>query len=257
MPTERQTMMFSATWPKEVRRLASEYLTQPVHIQIGSYDQTANKDILQEVEICTGQRDKTEKLCQHIQRMGPQDRCIVFTNTKRMCEQIAHELRGQRVSCVTIHGDREQHERDAALNSFKSGRAWILVATDVAARGLDIKGVQWVINYDCADCIDDHVHRIGRTGRAGEKGTAISFIDSRESRQARDVMQTMEKVGQVISPELRALARQAMGASNHGRFGGKGKGKGRGGGKGGGKGYGGGGFGGGRSFGGDFGRPKW
>lgn len=243
MPYERQTMMFSATWPREVRRLASDYLSRPVHIQIGSHDATANKDITQEVVIVRGQREKLDTLFELLKGMPQYTRVLVFTNTKRMCESIADELRYARISCVTIHGDREQREREQALGAFKSGRATVMVATDVAARGLDIKGVGYVINFDVADQQEDHIHRIGRTGRAGEKGIAITFLDHRDAKQAREVMRTMEKVGQEIPYDLRELARAAgSGGGGNSRYGG-GKGKGR--------------SGGGYGKGGGFGRPKW
>mmetsp|Transcript_88798 Transcript_88798/g.230453 ORF Transcript_88798/g.230453 Transcript_88798/m.230453 type:complete len:483 (+) Transcript_88798:182-1630(+) len=245
IPRERQTMMFSATWPREVRRLAADYLSRPVHIQIGSHEATANKDITQEVIIVRGQRDKQDHLRDILSKVDPTDRVIIFTNTKKMCEQLAQDLWHERISCVTIHGDREQRERDQALHAFKTGRSPILAATDVAARGLDIKGVKLVISFDAASSAEDHIHRIGRTGRAGIPGTAITFLDYKEPKQAREVMQTMEKVGQEIPYELRDLARAGGGGGNRG--GRPGKGYGKGGGKGGGKrgGYGGGGGGGG------------
>merc|ERR1719253_262017 len=122
----RQTMMYSATWPREVRRLAAEYLTRPVHIQIGSHDATANKDITQMVHICRGQREKQDKLREILQEITQQDRVIIFANTKRMCETLAQELRHgggyDRINCVAIHGAREQRERDQALHAFKTGR---------------------------------------------------------------------------------------------------------------------------------------
>eukprot|EP00441_Pelagodinium_beii_P026404 CAMPEP_0197665456 /NCGR_PEP_ID=MMETSP1338-20131121/59235_1 /TAXON_ID=43686 ORGANISM="Pelagodinium beii, Strain RCC1491" /NCGR_SAMPLE_ID=MMETSP1338 /ASSEMBLY_ACC=CAM_ASM_000754 /LENGTH=567 /DNA_ID=CAMNT_0043244261 /DNA_START=54 /DNA_END=1754 /DNA_ORIENTATION=- len=240
IPQGRQTMMFSATWPREVRRLAADYLRSPVHIQIGSHEATANKDITQEVIITRNQRDKGERLADVIENVSPEDRIIIFTNTKKMCESLASDIWQMRVSCVTIHGDKEQRERDQALHSFKTGRSPVMLATDVAARGLDIKGVSLVINYDVANCPDDHIHRIGRTGRAGVPGTAITFLDCRESKEAREVMRSMEKVGQEIPDDLRDLAGGSSGGSSRNRFG-KGGGKGGGSRKGGGGGYGGGG----------------
>jgi len=255
IPPNRQTMMFSATWPREVRHLAQDYLHSPVYIQIGSHEATANKDIKQEVVIVRSQREKQDKLREILSTTDPTDRCIIFVNTKRMCDQLAQELRYDRISCVAIHGDREQWERDQALNAFKTGRSPIMAATDVAARGLDIKGVKLVVNFDVATSAEDHIHRIGRTGRAGIPGLAVTFLDHKEGKQAREVMATMQKVGQPIPPELGDLARSAGGRSGGGRYGGKGKGKGGGGkgggkrgGKGGGGGFGSGGFGGGGGF---------
>ncbi|CAJ1347614.1 unnamed protein product, partial [Effrenium voratum] len=224
---ERQTMMFSATWPREVRNLAADYLHRPVYIQIGSHEATANKDITQEVVICNGQREKQENLNEVLQSVEKSDRVIVFTNTKKLCESLASDLWHSRVHCVTIHGDKEQRDRDQALNSFKTGRTPVMLATDVAARGLDIKGVKLVVNYDVAPCPDDHIHRIGRTGRAGVPGRAVTFLDSRESKEAREVMRSMEKAGQRVPDHLRELAGGSGGGRNFSRFG-----KGGGGGKG-------------------------
>ncbi|CAL1162067.1 unnamed protein product [Cladocopium goreaui] len=201
IPRDRQTMMFSATWPREVRNLAQDYLHRPVYIQIGSHEATANKDITQEVVICSGQREKSENLLEILTKIDRAERVIVFTNTKKLCESLASELWSSRIHCVTIHGDKEQRDRDQALHSFKTGRTPVMLATDVAARGLDIKGVKLVVNYDVAPCPDDHIHRIGRTGRAGVPGRAVTFLDHRESKEARE-----EKAGQRVPENLRELA---------------------------------------------------
>jgi len=187
LPRQRQTMMFTATWPKEVRRLAEEFLYQPAHVQIGSTDALeANADIDQRIIIVASQWDKQDKLLGLLKQEAPRgERVIVFTATKRGCDQLARELENRsRISCVCIHGDREQRERDAALEAFKSGRSPIMVATDVAARGLDIKHVKLVVNFDPANNAEDYVHRIGRTGRAGDKGLAYTFLTGDQGRAA-------------------------------------------------------------------------
>jgi len=229
IPRDRQTMMFSATWPREVRNLAQDYLHRPVYIQIGSHEATANKDITQEVMICNGQRDKSENLFEILNKIDRAERVIVFTNTKKLCESLASDLWNSRIHCVTIHGDKEQRDRDQALHSFKTGRTPVMLATDVAARGLDIKGVKLVVNYDVAPCPDDHIHRIGRTGRAGVPGRAVTFLDSRESKEAREVMRSMEKAGQPVPENLRELADAGNPGRSFSRFGkgGGGGGKGR------------------------------
>lgn len=229
IPRDRQTMMFSATWPREVRNLAQDYLHRPVYIQIGSHEATANKDITQEVVICSGQREKSENLLEILTKIDRAERVIVFTNTKKLCESLASELWSSRIHCVTIHGDKEQRDRDQALHSFKTGRTPVMLATDVAARGLDIKGVKLVINYDVAPCPDDHIHRIGRTGRAGVPGRAVTFLDHRESKEAREVMRSMEKAGQRVPENLRELADAGNPGRSFSRFGkgGGGGGKGR------------------------------
>lgn len=229
IPRDRQTMMFSATWPREVRNLAQDYLHRPVYIQIGSHEATANKDITQEVVICSGQREKSENLLEILTKIDRAERVIVFTNTKKLCESLASELWSSRIHCVTIHGDKEQRDRDQALHSFKTGRTPVMLATDVAARGLDIKGVKLVVNYDVAPCPDDHIHRIGRTGRAGVPGRAVTFLDHRESKEAREVMRSMEKAGQRVPENLRELADAGNPGRSFSRFGkgGGGGGKGR------------------------------
>lgn len=229
IPRDRQTMMFSATWPREVRNLAQDYLHRPVYIQIGSHEATANKDITQEVVICSGQREKSENLLEILTKIDRAERVIVFTNTKKLCESLASELWNSRIHCVTIHGDKEQRDRDQALHSFKTGRTPVMLATDVAARGLDIKGVKLVVNYDVAPCPDDHIHRIGRTGRAGVPGRAVTFLDHRESKEAREVMRSMEKAGQRVPENLRELADAGNPGRSFSRFGkgGGGGGKGR------------------------------
>eukprot|EP00667_Euglena_gracilis_P013863 EG_transcript_14317 len=153
-----------------------------------------------------------------------------------MCDQLARELEYKcRIQCVAIHGDREQHERDAALTAFKSGRSPIMVATDVAARGLDVKGVKMVINWDPANNAEDYVHRIGRTGRAGEKGIAYTMLTPEQGNKAKEICDVMERTGLEIPPELVQLAGTAWagGGKKRGGGGGGGGGFGKGGGKGG------------------------
>merc|ERR550532_1042155 len=138
-------------------------------------------------------------------------KALVFCNTKRMCEQLSNMLARSGIMCTSIHGDKDQMQRDEALNGLKSGRFKVLVATDVAARGLDIKGVGLVVNYDPANNTEDHVHRIGRTGRAGAKGYAVSFLTNADSHKARGIVEVMQRTNQEISEELRDLAHSGSG----------------------------------------------
>jgi ATP-dependent RNA helicase DDX5/DBP2 len=231
IPTSRQTMMFTATWPREVRRLAEEFLRNPAHVQIGNTDALqANADIEQRVAIVGSQWEKQDKLVELLSgQVQAGDRVLVFTSTKRMCDQLARTLEGRnRIPCVSIHGDREQRERDAALAAFKNGRSPVMVATDVAARGLDIKGVKMVINFDAANNAEDYVHRIGRTGRAGEKGLAVTLLTPDETKQAREIADVMIKTGKRVPDELADMARNARRSGGNSRYGG-GKGYGKGG----------------------------
>ncbi|CAK0852825.1 unnamed protein product, partial [Prorocentrum cordatum] len=231
IPSPRQTLLFTATWPKEVRSLASEFLTKPFHVQTGTVDAlTVNKDIEQHVIFVQSEQEKTPQVVQILQGIPRGSRCLVFCETKRTTEMLNSEL-VQRcgVSSVRIHGDMAQYERTAALDSFKNGRNCVMVATDVAARGIDVKGVTVVINYDASGSAKDYVHRIGRTGRAGNKGVAYSLLLPSEDKKAQDIIQVLQRSELPVPPELQALVR-------HSRPGGKGKGRGKGRGKGGSKG---------------------
>merc|ERR1719460_1012827 len=148
---------------------------------------------------------------------------ILFTATKRMADQITNGLGRERVRSAAIHGDKDQRTRDQALSEFKAGVIQVLVATDVAARGLDIKGVKHVLNYDPPNNAEDYVHRIGRTGRAGSKGTAITLLceqDNEDKRRAKGIIEIMTKAGQQVPQELVAFKQSYQPGM-------KGKGKGR------------------------------
>mmetsp|Transcript_111895 Transcript_111895/g.266956 ORF Transcript_111895/g.266956 Transcript_111895/m.266956 type:complete len:271 (+) Transcript_111895:2-814(+) len=228
VPEQRQTLLFTATWPREVRSLASEFLTRPIHVQTGAvHEMTVNKDIEQRVMFCSDEEDKARQLLQILHSLGRGDRCLIFCEMKRSCEILANDLMQYHgVPAVRIHGDMAQYERTAALEAFKSGQSPILCATDVAARGLDIKGVTCVINYDSAGSGKDYVHRIGRTGRAGQKGLAFSLlILHKEDKKAQEIATVLVRSGAVIPPELERFVHQRDG---HRKGGGKGKGKGRG-----------------------------
>ena len=246
VPVDRQTLFFTATWPKAVIRVATAILTNPIQVNIGETDQlVANKDITQSVEICAG--FEKEKRLMDILNNPPEGcdplKALVFCSTKRMCDQIGRSIGNL---AGIIHGDKEQRERDWILNSFRTGRTPVLVATDVAARGLDIKDCNLVVNYDFPNQIEDYVHRIGRTGRAGKKGWAFSFIDGGEGNMARKLVPILRDANQVVPPEIEEMARSAgMGRGRNGRGGRGGRGRGGGGYRGGGGGYGGGGYGGG------------
>lgn len=254
IPANRQTLFFTATWPKEVRRIASEFLTDPCIIYVGNSDQLkANKDIAQVVHVVDDMRRKDELVQEVIRGEGAGARIIIFTSTKRMADQLERSIGySAGVRCAAIHGDKDQRARTRTIDDFKTGRTPVMIATDVAARGLDIKDVRAVINYDFPGNIEDYVHRIGRTGRAGNKGKAFTFIGYKDARKAGELIQIMEEAGSEPSEELRRLAggsRQSSGSSAYGGGGGRGGGGsfggGYGGGNRGGSSYGGGGQGGG------------
>ncbi|XP_044916688.1 probable ATP-dependent RNA helicase DDX4 isoform X13 [Felis catus] len=172
---QRQTLMFSATFPEEIQKLAGEFLKSDYLFvavgQVGGACRDVQQTILQ-----VGQYSKREKLVEILRNIGD-ERTMVFVETKKKADFIATFLCQEKISTTSIHGDREQREREQALGDFRCGKCPVLVATSVAARGLDIENVQHVINFDLPSTIDEYVHRIGRTGRCGNTGRAISFFD--------------------------------------------------------------------------------
>merc|ERR1719343_216921 len=214
IPRKRQTLFFTATWPREVRKLASEILYNPYRVMIGNRDELkGNQDVIQQVRMVESyEKDRAMVDLMNeagLMRRESYGKCLVFANTKRMCEQLSNSLYRAGVPCSSIHGDKDQRERDNALNGLKSGRIKVLVATDVAARGLDIKGVGLVVNYDAANNTEDYVHQIGRTGRAGAKGYAITFMSRDDAGKARGIVDVMQRTNQEIPQELRDLAKKA------------------------------------------------
>jgi superfamily II DNA/RNA helicase len=213
---DRQVLMWSATWPKEVRKLAEDFLNDYVQVNIGSLELSANHNIQQIVDICQ-EDQKEDKLRQLLEDIGSQqlERTIIFVETKRKVDQIARTLQRMGWPAVSIHGDKNQVERDNVLRDFRRGRAKILVATDVAARGLDVEDVMYVVNYDFPNSSEDYIHRIGRTGRSSQNGTAYTFFTRENSKQARDLMAVLKEANQVIPPELANLSRNSYGGGNN------------------------------------------
>jgi len=174
---DRQTLMFSATFPDEVQRSASDFLTKDyLFVTVGVVG-GACSDVAQTFYQMT-RFEKRDKLKEILEEGDPKDMTLVFVKTKKNADFIASFLSGEGFPATSIHGDRLQREREEALHDFKSGRMSILVATAVAARGLDIRGVAHVVNYDMPEDIDEYVHRIGRTGRVGNLGRATSFWET-------------------------------------------------------------------------------
>lgn len=172
LPEVRQTLMFSATLPVNMDRLLKKYLKDPQKISIASSEQNTPK-IKQEVIHTTAHEKLSQLLDQLNQREGS---IIVFVKTKHGCERLSKELRSYGHHAEAIHGDLPQRRRERVIREFRSNKSRILVATDVAARGLDIPHVMHVINFDLPQCPEDYIHRIGRTGRAGAEGNALCFL---------------------------------------------------------------------------------
>lgn len=205
---DRQTLYWSATWPKEVEQLAKQFLYNPYKVIIGSKELKANHAIRQIVETVT-ENEKYKKLENLLEDIMDGSRILIFMDTKKGCDKITRQLRMDGWPALAIHGDKSQTERDWVLSEFKSGISPIMTATDVAARGIDVKDVKYVINYDFPGSLEDYVHRIGRTGRAGAKGTAYTFFTAANARLAKELITILEEAGQKVTPELAAMGRSA------------------------------------------------
>jgi ATP-dependent RNA helicase DeaD len=179
-PSSRQTALFSATMPLEIRRLADQYLYDPVLIRVKSA--TLTVDTVEQFALEVPSRDKADELVRVLNAERP-EQAIVFVRTKVRCDQLYRTLRDRGLNVRALHGDMTQGARDGVMISFKEGRSPLLVATDVAARGLDISGLSHVINYDIPTSPDVYVHRVGRTGRVGRSGRAITFYEPRQRRE--------------------------------------------------------------------------
>jgi ATP-dependent RNA helicase RhlE len=173
LPRERQNLLFSATFPDEIRALTKTLLRNPAEVQVAARNAAA--DLVTHVLHPVAREKKRELLAYLVQTRGLKQ-VLVFTGTRIGANRLAHQLRRDHIHADAIHGDKSQAEREAALADFKSGKTAVLVATDVASRGLDIEGLPQVINFDVPHSPEDYVHRIGRTGRAGLTGEAISLV---------------------------------------------------------------------------------
>ena len=251
---ERQTMMFSATFPNNIQRLAGDFMRDYIFLTVGRVG-AASKDVTQTVEYVED-RDKLETLMRFLLTVE-EGLILIFVETKRSCDYIEDVLCSKGFPACSIHGDKSQREREDSLRSFKRGHTPVMVATDVASRGLDIPNVTNVVNFDLPNSIDDYVHRIGRTGRAGNTGAALAFVNEKNGSVARELRELLEENDQECPPWLSQMSSFGGGGGRGGgRRGGRGASYGgrdyrqqeRGGGGGGG--YGGGGHGGSGGYGG-------
>jgi ATP-dependent RNA helicase RhlE len=177
LPRPRQTLLFSATMPREIQQLADRILVDPVRVAVDPIASTVEP--LEQSVYFVDARRKTDLLLKLL-REGDIDRALVFTRTKRGANRLAQKLERARVSTDAIHGNKSQAARERALAGFKRGRTRVVVATDVAARGIDVKGLSHVINFDLPNEPEAYVHRVGRTGRAGASGVALSLCAAAE-----------------------------------------------------------------------------
>merc|ERR1719446_242354 len=219
VPEARQTLLFSATWPREIQKLAHDFLKDPIQVNVGDVNSlNANKDIKQHIVMCneTEKFEKLEGILKDLTEIGMPEKeqmstnrrgpdlggkqhpkVIVFTAKKVSCNDLANQLWDDGFAVDCLHGDRAQWERTKVMNAFKDGTLRMLIATDVAARGLDVKDVGVVVNYDMpagTNAVEDYVHRIGRTGRAGSKC-------------ATQLVEVLTKAEQEVPAELQAMVR--------------------------------------------------
>ncbi|XP_011079538.1 DEAD-box ATP-dependent RNA helicase 24 isoform X1 [Sesamum indicum] len=203
---DRQTLLFSATMPRKVEKLASEILSDPVRVTVGEVGM-ANEDITQVVQVIASDTEKLPWLLEKLPGMIDEGDVLVFASKKATVDEVESELVQKGFKAAALHGDKDQASRMEVLQKFKSGTYHVLIATDVAARGLDIKSIKSVVNFDIAKDMDMHVHRIGRTGRAGDKdGTAYTLITQKEARFAGELVNSLIAAGQNVSTELMDLA---------------------------------------------------
>ncbi|EJT99089.1 DEAD-domain-containing protein [Dacryopinax primogenitus] len=209
----RQTAMFSATWPESVRRLAASFQRDPFRITVGAEDLSANKRVAQSVEVLSSSYDKDARLRSLLQSLNhsrqggkkaEQERTLIFVLYKKEATRVEQSLSRMGYHVAAIHGDMGQQARIAALDEFKQGRVKLLVATDVAARGLDIPAVGTVLNYSFPLTIEDYIHRIGRTGRGGASGKSITFFtgEAHEKALAGELMRVLRDAGCEVPAEM-------------------------------------------------------
>ena len=184
LPARRQNLLFSATLSEEIRRLADDFLDRPVSVQVAP--RNTAPELVNQLAYPVD-RERKRELLSHLVRSGRIDQALVFTRTKHGASRLAEQLERDGIAAAAIHGNKSQPQRVRALGDFKAGRVAILVATDIAARGLDIESLPHVVNYELPMVPHDYIHRIGRTGRAGVDGEAISLVCVDEARLLRDI----------------------------------------------------------------------
>ncbi|GAA5795660.1 P-loop containing nucleoside triphosphate hydrolase protein [Helicostylum pulchrum] len=217
----RTTLMFSATFPRDIQYLARDFLKDYIFLSVGRVGSTS-ENITQKVEYVEDE-DKRSVLLDILHSSEAVGLSLIFVETKRMADALSDFLLDHNFPATAIHGDRTQRERERALDSFKTGRTPIMVATAVAARGLDIANVSHVISYDLPTDIDDYVHRIGRTGRAGNTGLATAFFNRGNKNIVSDLINILEEANQEIPSFLESIARETRSFGGRGR-GGRGRG---------------------------------
>ncbi|XP_025046965.1 probable ATP-dependent RNA helicase DDX43 [Alligator sinensis] len=202
---DRQTVMTSATWPDGVRRLAKSYLKDPMIVYVGTLDLTAVNTVEQQVVVIP-EEEKRAFTRYFIDTMKPTDKVIIFVGKKLIADDLSSDFSLQGIPVQSLHGNREQCDREQALNDFKKGKVRILIATDLASRGLDVHDVTHVFNFDFPRNIEEYVHRVGRTGRAGRTGEAVTLVTRNDWRIASELIDILERANQAVPEELISMA---------------------------------------------------
>lgn len=195
LPSKRQSLFFSATMPQNIVELSRKILTNPKKVQVSPVSSTA--ETIQQYLYYTNKSSKKDLLF-HILQDQKIDQVLLFSRTKHGADRIARNLKKQKIKTAAIHGDKAQNQRQKALTQFKAGDVRVLVATDIAARGIDIDKLKYVINYDIPNIAETYVHRIGRSGRAGEEGTAISICEPEENTFIKDIEKLINQKIQLV-----------------------------------------------------------
>lgn len=203
---DRQTLMWSATWPESVQKLARDLCREdPVHINVGARQLRTAHTIKQYVEVLQ-ESEKRSRLRRLLEKIMDGSKILIFCQTKRAGDELTREMRTDGFPALCIHGEKRQEERDWVMKEFKEGKSPILVATDLASRGLDVKDIKCVINYDFPNQIEDYVHRVGRTGRAGASGSAYTFFTADKAKHAKDLIDVLREANQSVPEELERIA---------------------------------------------------
>ncbi|MEM6967619.1 MAG: DEAD/DEAH box helicase [Bacteroidota bacterium] len=196
LPQQRQSLFFSATMPDNIVRLSRQILKNPKKIEVSPVSSTA--ETIQQYIYYTNKSAK-KNLLSHILKDQDIDQVLVFARTKRGADRIAKDLKRKKIGAAAIHGDKAQNQRQKVLKQFKAGDLRVLVATDIAARGIDIDKLRYVINYDIPNVAETYVHRIGRSGRAGEEGVAIAISEPEENAFVRDIEKLIQQKIEIIT----------------------------------------------------------
>lgn len=204
---DRQTVLFSATFPKQMEGLARKVLRKgALELTVGGRSKVA-AEIEQVVEV----RTEETKFLRLLELLGefcnadPDARALIFVDRQEAADKLFQDLTIKGYLCQSLHGGKEQVDRDEVLIKFKSGEIPVVIATSVAARGLDVKQLKLVVNYDCPNHMEDYVHRAGRTGRAGNKGTCVTFVTPEQDRYAVDLVRALKASEASVPPELEAM----------------------------------------------------